>query len=93
MNNSAATNTLTPSAMLSWAFGLLVFITGILNLVLVHPVPGVAYLLVSLGYLPPVNAALKRRFGFAIPGVVKVVLGLMLIQFTLGVSDLGNMID
>ena len=76
-----------------WAFGLLVVTIGILNLILVHPVPGIAYLLISLIYFPPVNDFIRRKLGFGIPAVVKIILGIVLIMFTLGVSDLGDMID
>ena len=76
-----------------WAFGLLVMIIGVLNLFLVHPVPGSVYLLLSLVYLPPANAIFRKRLGFPIPLVVKLALGIVIILFTLGVSDLGDMID
>ncbi|MBC5772883.1 hypothetical protein H8S95_02320 [Pontibacter sp. KCTC 32443] len=76
-----------------WAFGILLLIIGVLNIVLVHPVPGIAYLLLSLVYLPPANIYFKKKFGFSIPLIVKITLGIVLIMFTLGVSDLGDMID
>ena len=60
---------------------------------LVHPVPGLVYLLLSLVYFPPSNAILKERFGFSIPLVFKIIFGVSLFMFTLGVSDLGDMID
>ncbi len=66
---------------------------GIANLVLVHPVPALGHGLVSLVYLPPTGAALRDRFGVSVPVVVKVVLAMIVIMFTLGVSDLGDMID
>lgn len=76
-----------------WLFGTLVLAVGIANLVLVHPVPGFAYVFVSLLYFPSANTALRERFGFSIPAMVKVLLGVALVMFTLGVSDLGDMID
>lgn len=76
-----------------WLFGILLTMVGVLNLVLVHPVPGLGYLLLSFIYIPPANAYIKRVFGFSIPLTVKILLGIVLILFTLGVSDLGNMID
>ena len=79
--------------VISWLFALLVFAAGVANLFLVHPVPGIAYLLISLVYIPPVNDALKSRFGFSILPGLKIVLGIVLIMFTLGVSDLGDIID
>lgn len=77
----------------AWAFGLLVILIGVLNLFLVHPVPGIAYLLISLVYLPPANAYTRKKLGFSFPVIIKIVLGIVLLMFTLGVSDLGDMID
>ena len=79
--------------IISWLFAALVFTAGVANLFLVHPVPGFAYLLISLVYLPPVDDMLKRKFGFSILPIVKIILGIIIIMFTLGVSDLGDMID
>jgi hypothetical protein len=76
-----------------WLFGLAVFTVGVLNMFLVHPVPGIAYLLLSFIYFPLANAWLIKRTGFRIPALVKIMLGLVLFMFTLGVSDLGDMID
>ena len=76
-----------------WIFGIVVLIVGVLNMFLVHLVPGVAYLLLSFIYFPPANAYIRKKFNFSIPLVVKIILGIVLIMFTLGVSDLGDMID
>lgn len=76
-----------------WLFGLLVLAVGVLNIVLVHPVPGIVYLLLSMVYFPPANALLQKQLGFSIPLAVKIILGIVLFLFTLGVSDLGDMID
>ena len=79
--------------MINSIFGIIVFAIGILNLVFVHFVPGIVCLLLSLIYFPPANAALTKHFGFTIPLSVKIILGIVIIWFTLGVSDLGQMID
>ena len=79
--------------IISWLFGTAVFAIGVLNLFLVHPVPGVVYLLLSFIYFPPANAILKKMTGFSILLAVKIILGVIIIWFTLGVSDLGDMID
>ncbi len=76
-----------------WLFGGVVLAIGLLNMLLVHPVPGVAYLLLSCIYFPPANALLKKKLGFTIPPLVKIILGILLMMFTLGVSDLGDMLD
>jgi hypothetical protein len=79
--------------LIGWLFGITVLAIGLLNLFLVHPVPAVVYLLLSFVYLPPADAVLRKNFGFSIPRVVKIILGIFIIMFTLGVSDLGDMID
>ena len=79
--------------VISSLFAAAVFAIGVLNLIFVHPVPGVVYLLLSLVYLPAANAVLRAGFGFSIPVVGKIILGIFIIMFTLGVSDLGDMID
>ena len=81
------------STISGWLFALLVFTIGLLNMFLVHPVPGVIYLLLSTLYFPPTNDFLRQRFGLSIPPVVKIILGIVIIWFTLGISDLGDMID
>ena len=82
-----------PSNLAGWLFGLLLIGIGVANLLLVHPVPAIGYGLVSLVYLPPVGAVLKGRFGMSIPVVVKLALAIVVVMFTLGVSDLGDMLD
>lgn len=82
---------MTPFPLIGWAFGMLVALIGIANLVLVHPVPGIVFLLLSLVYIPPVNGALKQWLGFSIPSLLKIILGFVIIWFTLGISDLGEM--
>ncbi|MCC3155500.1 hypothetical protein Q3A66_20765 [Hymenobacter sp. BT770] len=91
-NNLTQANT-TTATIAGWAFGMVVFAIGVANIFLVSPIPGVVYLLFSLVYFPPASAFLKEKTGFSIPPVVKILLGIFIIWFTLGVSDLGDMID
>jgi hypothetical protein len=51
------------------------------------------FLLASLVYLPPANAAFLRLAGVRVPVAAKVALGVAIVWFTLGVSDLGDLID
>ena len=74
-------------------FGTIVFAIGLANLLLVHPVPGVVGLLLSVLYWPWTNGLFQKHFGRPIPLALKVGLGVLVIWFTLGVSDLGDMID
>jgi hypothetical protein len=92
MRNQSIDSSSSYIGVVLWAFGILFFTIGVLNVFLVHPVPGVFYLLVSFAYFPPVNAILKERFGFTIPLVVRIILGLAIVWFTLGVSDLAEML-
>ena len=77
----------------TWVLGLIVFVIGVANLFLVHPVPGLVAIGLSVLYLPAVNSFLLKKFGFQIPVWVKIVLAVLVIWFTFGVSDLGDMID
>ncbi|MFL6593241.1 MAG: hypothetical protein ACJ8GK_11130 [Luteimonas sp.] len=83
----------TISNVVQWVFALLVIAVGVANLILVDPVPALAYALASLVYLPPATGALSNRFGTSIHPVAQVVFGIVMVVFTLGVSDLGEMID
>jgi uncharacterized membrane protein YidH (DUF202 family) len=83
----------TPSQAVEWLFAALLLVVGVANLLFVHPVPALGYALVSLVYLPPATAVLRDRFGISIHPVAKFVLGIVIVMFTLGVSDLGDMID
>ncbi|WP_133271312.1 hypothetical protein [Hymenobacter radiodurans] len=93
MKENAVQGKATLSSIIGWGFGMVVFAVGVANLFLVHPVPGIVYLFLSLLYLPPVNVLIKERTGLHIPGIAKIIFGIIIIQFTLGVSDLGDMID
>jgi hypothetical protein len=83
------TNKLNLADMLSSIFAIILLVIGVLNIFLVHPVPGLIYLLFAFIYTPFV----KKSFGFSIPGVIKIIMGIAIMMFTLGVSDLGDMID
>lgn len=79
--------------IISLLFGLALLVVGVLNLFLVHPVPGAAYLLLSFVFFPRTNGFLRERYGWQIPLLIKIILAIIIVMFTLGVSDLGDMID
>ena len=79
--------------LVGWLFGIIVLTIGLSNLFLVHPVPAIVFLLLSLIYLPPVTELIQQRTGFSIHPAIKIILGVVIIWFTLGVSDLGDIID
>ena len=76
-----------------WLAWVAVFTLGLLYLALVHPVPAIVCLLLSLIFFPPLNEVIYRRSGFRIPLLVKISVFIIIFWFTLGVSDLGDMID
>lgn len=81
------------SIILNWIAGLILLTIGLLNLFLIHPVPGIAFIIFSLIYFPPVTEMLKKNLNLIIPPIVKVFLFVFLVWFTLGISDLGDLFD
>lgn len=73
-------------------FGLAFIATGVLNLVLVHPVPGIFYLLLSLLYFPFTDAFLRKKLGFTVPFAAKIMVGLAVFWGTLAVGDLAEIL-
>ncbi|WP_029034809.1 hypothetical protein [Salinimicrobium terrae] len=84
-------NSLQLSTVVSWLLGLIILTLGVLNLILIHPVPGLIYILLSLIFFPPVEKLFRHRLGFSIPFPILVVLAVIIFWFTLGVSDLAEM--
>ena len=76
-----------------WVFCLIFFVLGILNVILVHIVPGAIYILLAFLYLPWTNTFIKKRLGFSIPPVLKLILGLIVLWGTLAVGDLMEIIE
>jgi hypothetical protein len=80
--------------VISWLFGIAVFAAGILNTCWGNdPGFGAFLILLSFVYFPPANAALKKKIGFRIPLVAKILLGLFIIWASLGVGELFAKID
>ncbi|HER40615.1 MAG TPA: hypothetical protein ENO10_05290 [Salinimicrobium catena] len=79
------------SAGISWFFTLVFLTLGVMNLILVHPVPGIFYLLFSCIFLPPLTTFLKSRTGVSIPLWIKILLALIILWGTLAVGDLAEM--
>lgn len=82
--------------IISWIFGIVVFAIGVVNTFWGNdPAFGVFLLLLSFVYFLPVNAILKKISGFTIPrmGIVKIILGLLILWASLGVGELFDKID
>jgi hypothetical protein len=80
------------SNILSWALSGIFLVLGVLNMILVHAVPGIFYLVLSVIYSPPTNTLLKTKLGFSIPFTAKVILGLFVLWGTLAVTDLADIL-
>ncbi|MFH1597891.1 MAG: hypothetical protein ABIB97_02355 [Patescibacteria group bacterium] len=77
--------------IISWLFGLVVLANGLLNLFRGNdPGLGVAFLLLSLVYFPPLNVTFQKKFGLAIPPVIKIILAIIIIWITLAVGALAE---
>ena len=61
---------------------------GILNIIYVHLVPGLLYILFSLIYLPATSTRLELSLKASIPFIAKVILAVIVLWATLGVGDL-----
>lgn len=80
--------------MVSWLFGIVFFAIGIVNTFWGNdPGFGIFIILLSFVYFPPLNAILKEKTRFSIPGIVKVLLGIFIIWASLGVGELFDKID
>jgi hypothetical protein len=80
--------------IISWLFGILLFAMGIVNTFWGNdPGLGIGLIVLSFLYFPPVSAGIEQKTGFKIPGIAKIVLGLLLIWVTLGVGELFNKVD
>ncbi len=88
MNTSTSSRV---SIIASWLFGIVLVSIGILNMIFVHPAPGFVYLVLSLIYFPPSYNYFESISGLRIHGILKIILGILIMWGTLGVGDLAHM--
>ncbi|MFD2513524.1 hypothetical protein ACFSRY_06580 [Pontibacter locisalis] len=82
--------------IISWVFGLAFFAIGVVNTFWGNdPGFGVFIILLSLVYFLPVNAILKRMFGFSIlwTRLMRILLGIFIIWSAMGVGELFDKIE
>lgn len=80
--------------MIGLFFGIAVLAVGVLNMFWGNDLGfGVFLALLSFVYFPSTNVILKKKFGFAIPLVLKILLGIFIIWASLGVGELFDKID
>ena len=78
----------------SWLFGILFFAIGVVNTFWGNdPGFGVFIMLLSFVYFPPVNAFIKKMFGFSIPGILKIAMAVFIIWASFGVGELFDKIE
>ena len=79
---------------ISWLFGIVVVAIGTINLFWGNdPGFGLFLLLLAAVFAPPFSVFFKEKTGFAIPGYVKILLGLFILWAALGVGELFAKID
>lgn len=80
--------------IISWGFGIVVLVIGIINTFWGNDLGfGVFLIVLSIVYFPPTNVIFKKITGFSIPLVIKILLGLFIIWAALGVGELFNKIE
>src|SRR5687767_9109685 len=82
--------------IINWIFGIIVFAIGVVNTFWGNdPVFGVFIILLSLVYFLPANTILKKLTGFSIPkmGIVKIILGILILWAAVGVGELFDKIE
>jgi len=78
--------------IISWILGLILLTIGILNIILVDPLPGIIYILLSLIYFPPIMRFIKKNIGLSISFTTKLVMWFVIMWPTLGVGDLAEIL-
>lgn len=80
--------------IVSWIFGLIFFVIGLVNTFWGNDRGfGIFIILLSVIYFLPANPILRKRIGFSVPAVVKIILGLFILWAALGVGELFDKID
>jgi len=83
------TNNTIVARVASVLFGVVVLAIGIVNTFWGNdPGFGIFMVLLSFVYFPPVDALIKKITGFAIPVIIKIVLGFFILWASLGVGEL-----
>ncbi len=79
---------------ISIIFGITVLAIGLVNTFWGNdPGFGIFLLFLAFIYFPSVNVVIKNLFGFTIPWIVKILLGIFILWAALGVGELFDKID
>ena len=80
--------------ILSYLFGIIAFAVGLINIFWGNDQGfGIFLCLLSLVFFPPVTNLFREWTGFAIPGLVKVLLAIFIIWAAMGVGELPEKVD
>jgi len=77
--------------IVSWFFGIILFVIGVLNIIQIHAIPGIIYIIFSFAFFPPTNRFFKNKLNFSISIVIKIIFFVLIMWFTLGVGDLAEL--
>ncbi|NNK70502.1 MAG: hypothetical protein HKO96_08490 [Flavobacteriaceae bacterium] len=77
----------------NWIIGLSFIVIGILNLILIHPVPGLIYIVIAMIYFPPIADRFENIIRIRIPQAIKIILAFLIIWFTLAVGELVELFE
>ena len=80
--------------IIRWIFGIAVFAAGLVNVFWgKDPEFGVFIVLLSFVYFPPVTEVVRERFGWRVPVVLQILLGIAIFIVLVGVGELFDKID
>lgn len=75
----------------NWGWFGVFMLLGILNMIQVHAIPGIFYLLLASLYCPPLAIYVRNKVGFAIPFGLKMLFALLVLWASLAVGDLAEL--
>jgi hypothetical protein len=80
--------------ILSYLFGIIAFVIGLINVFWGNDQGfGIFLCLLSFVYFPPVTNLFREWTGFAIPGLLKILLAVFIIWAAMGVGELPEKVD
>jgi hypothetical protein len=88
------TTKLTVQHIISWISGILIFVIGVINTFWGNDAGfGIAIILASFVFFPPVTDYVKKTLSLSVPGIAKIVMAMVILWAALGVGELFNKIE
>lgn len=66
----------------------LFILIGILNMIYIHVIPGLFYMVIALFYFPPFVSWVRQGFSVTIPYFIRIIIAFLILWATLAVGDL-----